>query len=128
MRIHVLTHVSNSSLPFRIALFLCFLGYMNQEKELLMLVNLRTSLESLNLMLESIGIICNIFQKISPTLYISRPLFIFFRRAIIADALNDMMKKTCFKFIGRTSQTAYVRIMRGSGCYRYSYLEQIIKL
>uniref|UniRef100_A0A914V707 Metalloendopeptidase n=1 Tax=Plectus sambesii TaxID=2011161 RepID=A0A914V707_9BILA len=40
-------------------------------------------------------------------------------RAIIADALSDMMNKTCYKFVGRTNQTDYVNMVKGNGCSSY---------
>lgn len=49
-----------------------------------------------------------------------------FRRAIIADAFNDIMQKTCFKIIGRTSERDYVYIMKGNGCNRY-YLQRLLR-
>uniref|UniRef100_A0A914URD6 Metalloendopeptidase n=1 Tax=Plectus sambesii TaxID=2011161 RepID=A0A914URD6_9BILA len=37
-------------------------------------------------------------------------------RAIIADALSDMMIKTCYKFVGRTNEIDYVNIVKRGGC------------
>jgi hypothetical protein len=33
--------------------------------------------------------------------------------------MNDIESKTCVRFVARSSQTDYVRIFSGSGCYSY---------
>uniref|UniRef100_A0A914XQ90 Metalloendopeptidase n=1 Tax=Plectus sambesii TaxID=2011161 RepID=A0A914XQ90_9BILA len=38
-------------------------------------------------------------------------------RAIIALAMSDMMKKTCYTFVDRNGRNDHVRIIKGNGCY-----------
>ena len=37
-------------------------------------------------------------------------------RSVIAKAMKTYHDKTCIKFVPRTSQTAYIHLVKGSGC------------
>uniref|UniRef100_A0A914XMU1 Metalloendopeptidase n=1 Tax=Plectus sambesii TaxID=2011161 RepID=A0A914XMU1_9BILA len=51
--------------------------------------------------------------------YVIDPSFTTSERAIIADAINEIQTKTCYKIVGRTNQADYINIMRGNGCYSH---------
>jgi len=48
--------------------------------------------------------------------YIISSQFNTYERSVIAKAMKNYREKTCIRFIPRTSETAHIHIMKGSGC------------
>ena len=48
--------------------------------------------------------------------YIISSQFNTYERSVIAKAMKQYREKTCIRFIPRTSETAHIHIMKGSGC------------
>ena len=48
--------------------------------------------------------------------YVISSQFGSYERSVIAKAMKTYHEKTCIKFIPRTSQSAYIHLMKGSGC------------
>ena len=48
--------------------------------------------------------------------YVISSRFGSYERSVIAKAMKTYHEKTCIKFIPRTSQSAYIHLVKGSGC------------
>lgn len=48
--------------------------------------------------------------------YVISSKFGSYERSVIAKAMKTYHEKTCIKFIPRTTQSAYIHLMKGSGC------------
>ena len=48
--------------------------------------------------------------------YVISSKFGSYERSVIAKAMKTYHSKTCIKFVPRTSETAYIHLIKGSGC------------